>query len=419
MERAQKQRNARIQAVNKTQPLHILLPDDFCIHINLPASKSISNRALIINSLSGGKCTFDNLSDCDDTQTLRHALQTPDEKIDVGVAGTAMRFLTAYLAIQNGHRELIGSERMKKRPVGPLVETLQKLGADIVYSGQNGFPPLSITGRKLHGGVLAPEFGESSQFYSALMMIAPYIDGGLTLHLPDKPTSQPYIAMTAAMMRQSGAKIEICQNCIRIAESRYRPTHFDIENDWSAASYWYELAAVAQKGTYILHGLRPDSLQGDSKIAALCETFGVVTQFDGNNATIAYKQGSRSPVRFDYDFGSMPDMAQTFAVLCCARNVPFRFSGLGTLRIKETDRIAALAAELRKCGFATATTADSLTWDGTCCHAHTQPHITTYGDHRMVMAFAPLAALQPLTIEAPEAVSKSYPNFWNEWAKLT
>ncbi len=391
---------------------------NFSVEIALPASKSISNRALIINALSGGSGTIDNLSDCDDTQTLVRALQTPCGTIDIGAAGTAMRFLTAYLATQHGRWTLTGSERMKHRPIGALVEALRRLGGDILYAENDGFPPLIITGKKLHGGVLTPHFDESSQFFSALMMIAPYIEGGITLHLHNTPTSLPYIEMTAAMMRQSGAEVRITDNEIRIAEGRYRPTHFVVENDWSAASYWYELLAIAQRGQCVLRGLRPNSLQGDRNIVELFARLGVTTQFDSENAVISYTK-TDTPAHFDHDFGRMPDMVPTFAVACCARSVPFRFSGVETLKIKESDRIAALTTELKKCGFVLSESGNGdLVWDGTRTTAATEPLISTYADHRIAMAFAPLSIKIPLRITQPEVVGKSYPHFWDEWAKI-
>ncbi len=391
---------------------------DFRAEIALPASKSISNRALIINALSGNVCSIGHLSDCDDTRTLVSALQTPHGTIDIGAAGTAMRFLTAYLSTQHGRWTLTGSERAQHRPIGALVEALRPLGADITYNANNGFLPITIAGKKLHGGALAPHFDESSQFFSALMLIAPYIDGGLTLHLHHRPTPMPYIAMTAAMMRQSGADVRLTDNEIHITEGHYRPTHFDVENDWSAASYWYELLAIAQTGTCVLQGLCPDSLQGDSQIATLFEPFGVRTRFDGDAAVISYKNACL-PARFDHHFGDMPDMVPTFAVACCACGVPFCFSGVETLKIKESDRIAALTNELRKCGFVlTEPTNGHLAWDGTRTAAAAEPHIDTHADHRMAMAFAPLSVKMPLHIEQPEVVGKSYPHFWDEWAKI-
>lgn len=398
--------------------LYTTPPNGFRASIALPTSKSISNRALIINALSGGTCSFGNLSDCDDTQALIRALQTPHGTIDIGAAGTAMRFLTAYLATRRGHWLLTGSARMKRRPIGALVDALRQLGADIAYTENDGFPPLAITGKRLHGGTLTPHFDESSQFFSALMMVAPYIEGGLTLHLTNRPTSTPYIALTTAMMRQADAEISMSDNEIRIAEGRYRPTRFTIENDWSAASYWYELVAIAQTGTCVLSGLNQNSPQGDSKIAKLFEPFGVTTRFDGGNAVVSY-QKTDTPARFEHDFGDMPDMAQTFAVLCCARGVPFHFAGLKTLKIKETDRIAALVGELGKCGFALAEPADGeLAWNGARTAATAEPLINAHDDHRMAMAFAPLAAKMPLRIGQPETVRKSYPRFWEELAKV-
>lgn len=385
----------------------------------LPASKSISNRALIIDALSGHACRCANIAHCDDTDALRHALHTTADTIDIGAAGTAMRFLTAFFATQQGRTvTLTGSARMLQRPIGPLVDALRTLGADIAYAGQEGFPPLRINGKKLHGSVLTPHFGQSSQYFSALMMIAPYIEGGLTLHLADTTTSWPYVELTAAMMRHFGAQVALSPTDITIEAGHYAATPFTVENDWSAASYWYELLAIARRGSLVLPQLQPHSWQGDAHIAELFEAFGITTQFGDRHARITYTGGTL-PTHFAHDFSNIPDMAQTFAVLCCALGVTFAFSGLHTLRIKETDRIAALTAELRKCGFVLAAGTATLAWDGTRCTANPLPHIATYNDHRMAMAFAPLATLMPIVIEQPDVVSKSYPDFWHAWEQIT
>lgn len=387
--------------------------------IDLPASKSISHRALIINALCKDGGTIENLSDCDDTVVLERALQCHSGTIDVGASGTALRFLTAYLATKNGSFTLTGSPRLLQRPIAPLVDALRTLGADIQYLENDGFAPLAINGKKLHGGELTPHFEQSSQFFSALMLIAPYLDTALTLHFAETPHSFPYIEMTAAMMRQAGAKITVDSNKISIENTPYQRTNWTIERDWSAASYWYELLAIAQRGRFLLRHLQPSTLQGDAHIATIFQEFGIETKFTADGAEIFYK-AKTAPATLQYDFGDMLDMVPTMAVACCARGVTFHFTGVENLRLKESDRIGALSTELKKCGFVlTQPTSDSLAWDGTRCSAEPAPTICTHDDHRIAMAFAPLAAKMPLHIDHPEVVSKSYPSFFEQMKKVS
>ena len=386
--------------------------------IDLPASKSISHRALIINALCEDGGTIENLSDCDDTVVLARALQCESGTIDVGASGTALRFLTAYLATKNGSFTLTGTVRLLQRPIAPLVDALRTLGADIRYLENDDFAPLAINGKKLHGGELTPHFEQSSQFFSALMLIAPYLDTALTLHFTQTPHSFPYIEMTAAMMRQAGANVTIENNKISIENTPYQRTNWTIERDWSAASYWYELLAIEQRGRFLLHHLQPSTLQGDAHIATLFQEFGIETKFTADGAEICYKDKT-APTTLQYDFGNMPDIVPTMAVTCCVRGTMFHFTGVENLRLKESDRIGALSAELKKCGFVlTQPTSDSLAWDGTRCSAEPAPTICAHNDHRIAMAFAPLATKMPLHIGHPEVVSKSCPKFFEQMKKV-
>lgn len=386
--------------------------------IDLPASKSISHRALIINALCEDGGTIENLSDCDDTVVLARALQCESGTIDVGASGTALRFLTAYLATKNGSFTLTGTVRLLQRPIAPLVDALRTLGADIRYLENDDFAPLAINGKKLHGGELTPHFEQSSQFFSALMLIAPYLDTALTLHFTQTPHSFPYIEMTAAMMRQAGANVTIENNKISIENTPYQRTNWTIERDWSAASYWYELLAIEQRGRFLLHHLQPSTLQGDAHIATLFQDFGIETKFIADGAEICHKDKT-APATLQYDFGNMPDIVPTMAVTCCVRGTMFHFTGVENLRLKESDRIGALSAELKKCGFVlTQPTSDSLAWDGTRCSAEPAPTICAHNDHRIAMAFAPLATKMPLHIGHPEVVSKSCPKFFEQMKKV-
>ena len=393
--------------------------------INLPASKSISNRALVINALSGSKEVPENLSDCDDTDVMVTALRDMPYEINIKAAGTAMRFTSALLSVSEGEEHVItGTDRMKHRPIEVLVNALRNLGADIEYAGEEGFPPLKIRGKKLAGGLLEIPGNVSSQYISALLMIGPRLTNGLTLHLTGDIISRPYIEMTICTMQEFGADVEWTDaSTIRVKAGGYKERPFFIENDWSASSYWYEMAALMNKANananITLTGLMDGSRQGDSAIRYMFSVLGVKTAFKTRKklvpTNVALKAQKCMMPRFDFDFINQPDLAQTLVVCTALMGIPFRFSGLQTLRIKETDRIAALKKEMKKLGYVLNDSEEGvLSWDGTRCEPDKGPAIDTYEDHRMAMAFAPAAILFPgLIINNPEVVSKSYPKFWD------
>lgn len=384
--------------------------------IVLPASKSISNRVLIVSALCDSSIPVHNLSDCDDTAVMLHVLNSDGSCFDVGHAGTAMRFLTAYLSRIAGKWEITGSARMKERPVAVLVDALNRLGARIEYKEKEGFPPLIIRGAYLQGGEIEIPASVSSQYISALMMIAPYMEKGLILQLKGQVVSRAYIAMTAAIMRQFGADVQFRGNTVVIRPCPYTPHSFTVEADWSSASYFYELLAVAGEGEIRLPGLSADSLQGDAQQVKLWEELGVETVFETDAVRLKARETAISAL--EHDFTDMPDLAQSFAVACCLKKIPFSFTGLRTLRIKETDRTAALTAELAKLGYCLkAEGDDGLVWDGACGEVK-QKEIDTYQDHRMAMAFAPAARLFPgLVIRDKEVVAKSFPGYWEQLEK--
>lgn len=418
---------------------HILSPKRLHGTVNLPASKSISNRVLVIQALTahGSRDTkFLNLADCDDTRVMRQWLESRPSVIDIGAAGTAMRFSTALLAVTRGTHLITGTERMRHRPIGILVNALRELGANVEYTEQEGFPPLRITGSdQLEGGMLHLRGDVSSQFISALLMIAPALRNGLTVVLEGNVVSRPYIDLTLSLMRDFGADARWTdERTIRVLPKPYQPRTFIVENDWSAASYWYEMMALscgeggmqqgqnthAQCGTcdeIVLDGLFPHSLQGDSEVAHIFEQLGVGSEsLDGNRIRLTV--GAPSVARMDYDFVRVPDLAQTVIVTCCMKGIPFHFTGLQSLRIKETDRFAALQTELAKLNIHVRIVGDNeMSWDGligesarTDCPVVT---IDTYDDHRMAMAFAPCALrLGNIAIRHPEVVTKSYPSYW-------
>jgi 3-phosphoshikimate 1-carboxyvinyltransferase len=387
------------------------------VNIKLPASKSISNRALILNALAYSPYDIENLSDCDDTNVTVEALDSNDTTFNIGAAGTAMRFLTAFLAKTVGEWVITGSERMKQRPIRLLVDALNSLGAKIEYVENEGFPPLKIYGSAITGGEIKLNGGVSSQYISALMMIAPYMQQGLKIRLEGNIISAPYIQMTMGMMKAYGVDVTFEGNVIDIRPQTYKPVKFKVESDWSAASYWYEILSVAGEGEIFLEGLQSRSYQGDSKVAVLFEKLGVSTTFTSEGVKLLTTNASCG--KFEYDFVDQPDLAQTFAVTCCLKDIPFHFHGLQSLKIKETDRIAALINELAKLGFVIEEPADGqLAWTGAKIEASTAISIKTYDDHRMAMAFAPAALKYPLIIEHPEVVSKSYPGFWEDFGKI-
>ena len=392
--------------------------------IELPASKSISNRALVIHMLSGGATLPQNISDCDDTEVIVEAMrQNLPPEINIKAAGTAMRFMTAYLSLTTGTHVLTGTERMKHRPIGTLVDALRMLDADIEYVDEQGFPPLRITGKALQGGDLEMSGSISSQYISAMLMIGPMMERGLTLHLTGDIISRPYIDLTLWMMNEYGAHAEwTSADTITVEAKPYQPRDYFIENDWSAASYWYELLALSEDPEAIvrLTGLTDGSKQGDSVTRYIFSLLGVKTVFQtkkqGVPQTVTLKRNGRCVPKLEYDFVNSPDLAQTFVVTCLAKNIPFHFKGLSTLKIKETDRIEALKREARKLGFVVESRNDSeLLWEGLRCEPDYEAGIDTYEDHRMALAFAPFALKQPgLIINNPQVVSKSYPKFWED-----
>ncbi|WP_053179615.1 3-phosphoshikimate 1-carboxyvinyltransferase [Sunxiuqinia dokdonensis] len=381
--------------------------------IDLPSSKSIANRALIIHALSYSPYPLKNLSSSDDIDVMQQVLTSNTNQFDIGHAGTAMRFLTAFLSQIVGQWVITGSERMKQRPIHVLVDALNALGAKIEYMEKEGFPPLKIWGSHLKGQVLELDGSVSSQYISALLMIAPVIEGGLTLRLKNKVTSRPYIELTLKLMKQFGVRSVWKGNEIRVDEQAYQAREFTVEADWTGASYWYQLAALANEAEIELKNLRLMSLQGDCEIASWFKAFGVDSKATPDSVIIT-KSADIQPKHLQLNFIENPDVAQTMAVLCVLKKVPFHFTGLETLKIKETDRIAALQNELAKFG------ADikepkhgELQWDGTFTLPKDElPCMATYHDHRMALAFAPAALFQPIEIDDPEVVTKSYPHYY-------
>ena len=393
----------------------------FDVEISLPTSKSICNRALIINALCGGNISdIKNISSSDDTEVLLRALTDLCKGvIDIGAAGTAMRFLTAYFAQKKGSNVLLsGSQRMKERPIATLVDALRELGADISYTEKEGFPPLKIIGKELKGGRIKLSASVSSQYISALMMIAPVMTNGLEIQLEGEIISQPYIEMTQKIMERFGAKVSFEKQELKIIKADYKPTSFSIEADWSAASYWYSILLAKKEGEVFLRGLKKDSLQGDRAVCDIFAKLGVETQFVEQGAKLFY---SPKTIRnLEYNFVNQPDLAQTVVVVCCLENIHFSFSGLQSLKIKESNRILALQNEMKKVGYVLEEPKEGmLCWNGKTCEAKQVPFIKTYSDHRMAMAFAPVAIKFPfIEVENPEVVTKSYPTFWTDLQKV-
>lgn len=388
--------------------------------IVLPSSKSIANRALIIHALSYSPYLIENLSDSDDTKVLEQVLNSNTNHFDIGHAGTAMRFLTAFLSQIVGEWTITGSERMKQRPIGILVDAMVKLGARIEYMENEGFPPLKIYGSHLKSCILELDGSVSSQYISALLLIAPTVEGGLTLRLKNKITSRPYIEMTLKLMEQFGVNHVWKGNEIRISEQRYMARPFTVEADWSGASYWYEMAVLADEVDLELIGLRTESLQGDAVLAKWFEQLGIETTATEKGSRLTKKDQSM-PEFLQLNFIENPDVAQSFAVLCVMKHIPFHFTGLETLKIKETNRIAALQDELAKFGARLTEPAHGdLKWDGTF-PLEKQPlaEIETYHDHRMALAFAPACQTTgEVAILDPMVITKSYPGYWEDLKKV-
>lgn len=413
-------------------------PERYTIHaplkpikaeITLPASKSFANRLLIMQSFNSFM-KIDNISDANDTVLLQRLINIMQDKskssirgkateaivLNAGPAGTVYRFMTARLAIEHGNWILTGSDRMKERPVKLLVDALRTLGADIEYDEKEGFPPLIIKGKKLRGGNVTIDAGVSSQYISALLMIAPALENGLQLTLDGTIGSLPYIEMTTRLMEKTGINIQRHKNSYHIPPQDYASSHLTVEPDWSAASYWFQMVALNPDAEVLLKGLTPNSLQGDSAVRALFETIGVASQFTGEGLLLKHTQDKAT--LFTADFTDIPDLAQTFAITLAAKGIPAQLRGLRSLRIKETDRITAIINELAKMGYQ-AIERDNFVLEipqqtGKLNHQHDIPLIHTYHDHRMAMCFAPLALTGSiLQIENPIVVEKSYPTYWN------
>ncbi len=389
--------------------------------IKLPASKSISNRVLIINALSYSPFPIHNLSDSNDTKVMLDVLNSNTNQFDVGAAGTAMRFLTAYLSKIVGQWEITGTERMKQRPIGILVDALNNLGAKIEYIEKEGYPPLRIWGSRFKGKTIELDGSVSSQFITALLLIAPYVEEGLTIKLKNKVTSASYIRLTLNLMEKFGVHSNWEKNEVRIEEQNYLPIDYTVEGDWSGASYLYQLVALSEGAELEVDGLQLPSLQGDAAIANWFEEFGIVTNPVGSGLKLLNPL-AKSPKNLTLNFVENPDVAQTMATLCVAKKVSFHFSGLETLKIKETDRIKALQDELAKFGAQIVEPQHGeLKWDGQLedIEHESAPTIATYKDHRMALAFAPMALTgTPVIIDDPMVVTKSYPSFWKDLSNL-
>jgi 3-phosphoshikimate 1-carboxyvinyltransferase len=378
----------------------------------LPSSKSISNRVLILNALSSNKSTIRNLSTARDTQLMQALIDSPDKVIDIMDAGTTMRFLAAYYSLTGQHKIITGSDRMKQRPIGLLVNALREIGVTIRYKEKEGFPPIETAGFSIQKSNTVRIPGDvSSQYISALMMTAPLLQDGLVIQLEGKIGSRPYIEMTAALMKDFGISCEFKGNSIQILPSKYLPATITIEADWSAASYWFAFVALAETGEVTLPHVSEQSLQGDRVAVEVMSKLGVKTLF-GKNLTTLTKQPHNTSI--EWDFLDCPDLAQTVLPVCAAKGIPGRFVGLESLRIKETDRIAALQTELAKIG--AALEEGHSVWNLIPGHYSKTQSVTikTYHDHRMAMGMAPLATLMDVTIESPEVVNKSYPGFWED-----
>lgn len=383
------------------------------VNIDLPASKSIANRALIINALCPNPGQISNISQARDTQTMLRLLASGDHELDVLDAGTTMRFLTAYLAVTNQDKILTGTARMCQRPIKILVEALTRLGVDIEYLQNEGYPPIHIRGfKEQHIDRISIRGDVSSQYVSGVLMIAPILPNGLTLELRGKIGSKPYISMTLQIMEEFGAKTVWQGNTVKVEGGGYTGTAFTVEPDWSAASYWYSVVAMGQTSGITLTDLKEHSLQGDRVIADIMTSIGVKTTFTKEGALLEKTDYLKE---IAIDFTDCPDLAQTIAVICAAKGIVCSMTGLESLRIKETDRIKALQTELHKVG--AQLIQDNNHWIlRSALTLSEKIAVNTYDDHRMAMAFAPLATLMEVEVEDKTVVNKSYPSYWHDFA---
>lgn len=387
--------------------------------VTLPASKSIANRLLLMRAVAGFDIEIKNLSNARDTVILDGILSDLKSKneLDVHDAGTVMRFLTAYVSCLPGEWILTGTARMQQRPIGALVDVLRKSGADICYVLNEGYPPLKINGKILKGGEIEIDGSVSSQFLSALLMIAPLYSEPLQLKIKDKLVSVPYVEMTLKLMQQWGAECKWEGNEIKVENKPYKKPEQEVfcESDWSAASYFYSIVSLAREAEIKLPYLFKNSLQGDSICEKVFEPLGVSTVFE--NDGIVLKKNSSTVKNFEYNFIDCPDIAQTVAVCCAANGIEAKLTGLQTLTVKETDRISAIKNELKKFGVDVGTTSDTITISRPKI-LNLKSHISTYNDHRMAMSFAPIGLMESVIIENPAVVEKSFPHYWAELKKL-
>ena len=395
--------------------LHINHPSQNCLgSLNITGSKSETNRLLLLQALYPG-LTIENRSNSDDSVAMNHALTTDSNLIDIHHAGTAMRFLTAFFATQEG-REIVltGSSRMQERPIGVLVNALRKLGAQISYEKKEGYPPLRISGKALKGGAVSLPANISSQYISALLLIAPHLEEGLNLTLEGEITSLPYLKMTLALLERVGVHSQFENKNIRISQQRIIEDQTQVvESDWSSASYHFSCVALSSAGRIVLSSYRQDSLQGDAVLIDVYKKLGVDTRFENNQMILEKINNFELPKTITLDLVEAPDIAQTIAVSCYGLGVACDLSGLHTLKIKETDRLIALENELSKLGAQIRVTEDSLHLSAAQDFKANQT-IATYSDHRMAMAFAPLALKIGHQIAEANVVTKSYPDFWND-----
>ena len=423
---------------------HITAPSRLNVTVSLPPSKSIYNRVLLLQRMIGQPLPVQPPHIADDTRVLFDALLSGGEEVNIHGSGTAMRFLTAYYASTLGEDHVLtGTDRMYERPIGQLVDALRSLGADIHYLGSEGFPPLMVRGKRLRGGEAHLPGDVSSQFISALLMVGPLFDEGLTLHIDGTIISRSYIDLTLSMMNDYGAQAGWTSVSTIRVEPRYgtqtpaslliplsaerfaASQRMWIESDWSAASFWYEIIALFDHpdAHLTLYGLNDGSRQGDATVRHLFSLLGVKSRFmppiDTRLTPLELHCTATHMEHLDFHFINQPDLVQTFVVMCCLKNLSFHFTGIDSLRYKESDRIAALLAEMRKLGYIIKEDGDGgLMWNGDRCEAMPHPVINTYADHRMAMAFAPAAiTLGSIVIDSPEVVEKSYPQFWTDMEK--
>ena len=398
----------------------LLSPSDFLSlkgTITPEKSKSIANRVLLLQALSNHAFDIDNPGSSDDVKLMQAAFKNKTGIIDAGLAGTVLRFLTAGFAVIPGTRLLTGSKRLKQRPLKPLTDALDQLGADIRFTEKPGFAPLKISGKNLEGGRIEIDASVSSQFISALMLIGPYLKKGLEIELLGERVSGSYLKLTQGIMQQLGFIVDINADLINIHPGESKKINYRIETDWSAAAYWLAFVALIPHSEMVLKGLFNNSLQGDSEVLHLFQKFGVETNWSNGDLLVKHNPAGSEIKNFKYDFTQMPDQAQTFAFLCAAKGISAKLTGLQTLKHKENDRIVALHTELEKLGVQVQSNNNSLRINGKIMAK--EAVLSTYDDHRMAMAGALIGTQIPVKIENPDVVSKSYPGFWKDLTLIT